>query len=106
EGARVKQQRGLRQERGTGGTGVFFVGKKDEKMGTTSYQFIELLRRRGATGPEFLLSRGRGSITRPAKGNPVRVETALASSILAKPPGNREYVLEIRITPQGLVRVT
>jgi hypothetical protein len=97
-------QLGFRQEKWSGGVGVFFGGKRTPD-GRHRFHFIEL--RRGPLPIEnsFILHRGVGEIQVVPDSEPPMTNRGITSWRLPEPPEPAEQILEIRVTRRGLESV-
>lgn len=102
-------QIGISQTRWPGGIGVFF-GAREEQEGEGTilhYQRIELFSRppRQVGMPDtFSLMRARGTLHKTAEGNHIPEDLELCQNVLADSPEGHEYILEIHVGRQGVLR--
>jgi serine/threonine protein kinase len=100
-----KLQVGFRQQRWTGGVGVYFGGRPGAKPDTFEFQAIDLRPLRANDDRAFTLNRTLGLIRPGPDGKPQVPTQAIASWGLSRPPDSSEQLLEIFVRPGGLASV-
>ena len=105
EARSYKLQVGFRQNRWAGGFGIYFAGRKSPGPYIFNFQLLDLRLLTASRDRNFTLSRSMGAVWSMPGANPKLSSQGFASSLLPRPLGNEEHLLEIEVKPDGLAGV-